>query len=119
LGGGTGMRTLPRNTIAPEDTSVKNNNSNKNFNITGALSNRPIIQKSLPPYEMDARVALRFRVDWSGKVLDGILVDISSGSPSFDQKVLMALQQWIFSALPGNRTNEIQEGVITFVFRGV
>jgi TonB family protein len=120
---GNRMETLSRNTVSPfngpADSSKSNNSKSSNFNITGALAHRPIVQKTLAAYEMDARVALRFRVDWSGRVLDGILVEISSGSPSFDQKVVAALKQWTFSRLSADRANEIQEGVITFVFKGV
>lgn len=117
------MGSSQRNTISDfGDSPVQTKSSSaksSNFNITGALAHRPIVQRSFAAYEMDARVALRFRVDWSGRVLDGILVEISSGSPSFDQKVIAALKEWIFSRLPGDRANEIQEGVITFIFKGV
>lgn len=122
-GGGTGnntLKALPRNAV-PADSGpagMKTVN-NSGFNITGPLANRPIAEKSFARYEIDARVALRFRVDWSGKVLDGILVEISSGNPTFDQKVIASLKKWLFSRLSGDRTNEIQEGVITFIFKGV
>jgi TonB family protein len=115
------MEALPRHHIQ-EDIPAASSMASKNgtgFNITGALANRPIISRKAPPYERDARVALRFRVDWSGHVLDGILIELSSGSPSFDNKVLEALKEWQFSKLPASRTNEIQEGVVTFVFKGV
>ena len=113
---------LPRRTVVQEAEVVKSDDKSSRgagFQITGALANRPIQKKELPPYEMDARVALRFRVDWSGHVMDGIIIEISSGSPTFDQKVLGALKNWLFSKLSGDRVNEIQEGVITFSFRGV
>jgi TonB family protein len=121
---GDTVSALPRNTVSAFDSPLQSSKANSamkssDFNITGALAHRPILQKSFAAYEMDARVALRFRVDWSGRVLDGILVEISSGSPSFDQKVVAALKEWSFSRLPSNRANEIQEGVITFVFKGV
>jgi TonB family protein len=119
--GSSSLEALPRNRITddiPSATSAASRNG-AGFNITGALANRPIISKKQPTYERDARVALRFRVDWSGHVLDGIIIELSSGSPTFDNKVLEALKEWQFSRLPSNRTNEIQEGVITFVFKGV
>jgi TonB family protein len=109
---------LPRNTTVDE-TMVRGAQRNGAFNITGALANRKVEHKNLPAYEMDARVALRFRVDWSGRVLDGIVVVVSSGSPTFDNKVVAELKNWVFNALPSERSNEIQEGVITFNFRGV
>src|SRR5262249_18649232 len=122
LGSGSNpLEALPRNRVqddVPAATSMASRNG-AGFNITGALANRAIVTKKLTAYERDARVALRFRVDWSGHVLDGILIELSSGSPSFDNKVLEALKEWQFSRLPANRTNEIQEGVITFVFKGV
>lgn len=118
-GGGGGMSTLPRNTVTDSVSSGGKSAYNSGFNITGALANRPIVSKVLAKYEIDGRVGLRFRVDWSGKVLDGIIVEISSGSPTFDQKVVAALQQWLFSRLPADKTNVIQEGMIVFVFKGV
>jgi TonB family protein len=119
--GSTTLEALPRNRVTdniPNATTMASK-SGAGYNITGALANRPIVSKKLTPYERDARVALRFRVDWSGHVLDGIIIEMSSGSPSFDNKVLQALKEWQFSRLPANRTNEIQEGVVTFVFKGV
>lgn len=119
--GSNALDALPRNHVQ-DDLPSANSMASRNgagFSITGALANRAVISKKLVPYERDARVALRFRVDWSGHVLDGILIELSSGSPSFDNKVLEALKEWQFSRLPANRTNEIQEGVITFVFKGV
>ena len=119
--GSRALESLSRNRVSDDGPSSSGLASNKGngFSITGALANRPILNKVLPAYEQNARVALRFRVDWSGKVLDGIIIEMSSGSPSFDNKVLMALKDWQFSRLPANRTNEIQEGVVTFVFKGV
>jgi TonB family protein len=125
--GGTGTGSSELNPLSrrgfQEDsapTGLKaNSNDQSGFSISGALANRPIQQKVLPPYEIDARVALRFRVDWSGRVLDGIIIEISSGNPTFDQKVLAALKQWLFSRLPANKTNEVQEGLISFKFKGV
>ncbi len=115
-GQGTGTGMLPRRQLTVQDT-VSNSSANGET-ITGELSRRPIREKSKPPYEMDARVALRFRVNAAGKVLDGIVVEVSSGSPSFDNKVIAALKKWIFSTLPAEKSNVIQEGVITFIFRG-
>jgi len=118
--GSSALESLSRNRVQDQITTTSAASRNgTGFNITGALANRPIVSKKQPAYERDARVALRFRVDWSGHVLDGIIIELSSGSPSFDNKVLEALKDWQFSRLPANRTNEIQEGVITFVFKGV
>jgi TonB family protein len=108
---------LPRRQLSIQET-VANTSRSNGETITGELSRRPIREKYKPPYEMDARVALRFRVNAVGKVLDGIVVEVSSGSPSFDNKVIAALKQWLFSALPAEKSNVIQEGVITFIFRG-
>jgi hypothetical protein len=121
---GSGSRTteiapLQRNTINEPASTSKSLNKDSGFNITGALANRAIVSRVKPKYEEDARVALKFRVDWAGAVLDGIVVVVSSGNPSFDQRVIGALKQWIFASLPSNRSNEIQEGIITFLFRGV
>lgn len=119
-GGSSGMasrRTLDLTEAAKGESASSQKGSG--YSITGALANRQVHKKQLPSYEMDTRVALRFRVDWSGHVLDGIIVEISSGNPSFDRKVMAALKQWMFSSLSTARSNEIQEGIITFVFRGV
>lgn len=119
--GSGGMQTLPRRSVAADTPAIGTSvsKSHPGFTITGALANRPIASKVLPPYTSDARVALRFRVDWSGKVLDGIIVEISSGNPSFDRQVIAALKQWLFSPLAASRTNEVQEGLVAFVFKGV
>jgi TonB family protein len=117
FGNGTGMAALPRNTVL--DLAATKLAKSGNFSIIGALANRKILQKTLPVYELDARVGLRFCVDVSGRVLEGILVEISSGSPTFDQKVMAAVKQWLFAPLSNERSNEIQEGVITILFRGV
>jgi hypothetical protein len=98
FGSGGGMQTLPRRSVAADAPAIGTSvsKSHPGFTITGALANRPIASKVLPLYTSDARVALRFRVDWSGKVLDGIIVEISSGSPSFDRQVIAAPKQWLF-----------------------
>jgi len=124
VGSGTGGSTamLPRRSVAAEPEVSKEAGGQMNgagFQILGALAHRPIIKKTLPAYETDARVALRFRVDSQGNVLDGILVETGSGNPSFDRKVIAALQQWIFNKLPPERAKEVQEGVIIFNFKGV
>jgi len=118
--GGTSMSTLSRNTAVGPTQTVRGPGGRKSaFSIQGALANRHIEGKTLPPYEFDSRVALRFRVNASGRVLHGIVLEVSSGYPSFDRKVMNALKKWIFSKLPSSRSNEVQEGVITFNFRGV
>jgi len=113
------VRALPRHTVDAAEPAGMKAARNSGFNITGALAHRGIRQKHLPGYEMDARVTLHFAVDWSGRVMDGIVVEISSGSPSFDQKVMDSLKRWMFVPLPEERANEVQEGNITFIFRGV
>ncbi|MFN0118220.1 MAG: energy transducer TonB [Elusimicrobiota bacterium] len=128
-GGSRGLMSLPRNEVASSDlatgsgnaSSGKSGSTNRDsrFAISGALANRPVQSKVFATYERDGRVSLRFKVDWRGRVLEGIVVEVSSGSPSFDQKVVTSLKQWLFNSLPTSRSNEIQEGVITFVFRGV
>lgn len=127
-GGGTGigatrMESLPRKDVVPSEPAGKKSASSgdKDFIITGALAGRGIMTKVKPKYEngFDGRVALKFAVDYSGRVLDGIVVVLSSGNPTFDQKVIASLKQWVFVPLDNGRTNEIQEGVITFIFRGV
>lgn len=119
-GGSSEIRAIPRNTISDRPAGTNTSVSkDTDYNIVGELRGRPVVQKVRAAYERDCRVALRFRVDWSGRVLDGILVEISSGSPSFDQKVINALRQWLFAKLPADRSSEVQEGVITFLFKGV
>ncbi len=118
-GGSTAM--LPRRTVAAEPVvsrSEGGSSSGAGFQIMGPLANRPIVKKVLPVYEVDGRVAIRFQVDSQGNVIS-TLIETGSGYPSYDKKVMAALQQWLFTKLPPERSKEVQEGVIIFTFKGV
>jgi TonB family protein len=121
-----GLDSLSRNTVdavqdsgSPAGGSKKTDTSMSRFKISGALAGRPVRFKTFPDYEMDCRVVLRISVDAAGHVLDGIIVDVSSGSPSFDKKVLQAMQRWMFDPLPSGQSGGNQTGVVTIRFRGV
>jgi TonB family protein len=114
FGGTPGM--LPRRQLSNVE-GVKNSGAGDGM-ISGELARRPVREKYRPAYEMDARVVLRFAVNAAGQVLDGIVVEISSGRPSFDNKVIEVLKKWLFVPLPAEQANVIQSGVITFIFRG-
>jgi TonB family protein len=119
---GTPMASLPRNVVGAGggdggEAVSGGRGSKQPFSIQG-LEGRQIFEKVIPKITQDIRAAFRFRVDWKGRVLHGIEVVISSGFPSLDNKLLDALLKWVFSPLPQKRANEIQEGIITFRFKG-
>lgn len=91
--------------------------------ITGALANRKIIRKIIPPFPewakrqgVSATVALRFTVMENGVVRENVVVVRTSGSGEWDRLVIEALKQWQFAALENSGIRLDQSGVITFQF---
>ncbi len=91
--------------------------------ITGALANRKIINKIIPPFPewakrqgVSATVALRFTVMENGVVRENVVVVRTSGSGEWDRLVIEALKQWQFAALENSGIRLDQSGVITFQF---
>jgi TonB family protein len=91
--------------------------------ITGALANRQIVKKVIPPFPewakrqgVGATIALRFTVMENGVVKETVIVERTSGSVEWDQMVIAALKNWKFVVLPLSGTRLDQSGVITFQF---
>jgi len=91
--------------------------------ITGPLSNRTILHKSIPQFPLWAKrqgvgatISIKFTVMESGKVKEIAIVQHTSGSSDWDQLVVKALKQWKFAALEKTDIRHDQTGVITFQF---
>jgi TonB family protein len=91
--------------------------------ITGALANREILKKVIPPFPrwakiqgVSAQIALRFTVMENGVVKENVIIERTSGSLQWDQMVIAALKNWQFVPLAQKGVREDQTGVITFKF---
>lgn len=91
--------------------------------ITGALANRGIEKKVIPPFPewakrqgVGATISLRFTVMENGVVKETVIVERTSGSVEWDQMVIAALKNWKFVPLPLSGMRLDQSGVITFQF---
>ncbi len=91
--------------------------------ITGALANREIVKKIIPPFPpwakrqgVGATIALRFTVMENGTVKENVIIERTSGSSQWDQMVIAALKNWKFAALTTSGIRQDQTGVITFQF---
>jgi TonB family protein len=89
------------------------------YTIEGEISKRRIIYKLLPQYpkgqEVETKVRVRIFVAPDGRIERMVLV--KKGGDIFDKITLNALREWKFEKLPPNLPQEIQEGVITFVYK--
>jgi TonB family protein len=95
----------------------------KGFEISGPLTNRPIVYKVIPEYPAWAEeqgimgsVRLYFTVDSGGNVRSNIRVTKTTGYPALDQLGIDALKQWKFSPLQSEDEGKGQWGIITFNF---
>jgi TonB family protein len=91
--------------------------------ITGALANRKIVEKVIPPFPkwakrqgVGATISLQFTVMEDGTVKENVIIQRTSGSLQWDQMVIAALKNWKFVPLPGKGLRQDQTGVITFQF---
>lgn len=91
--------------------------------ITGALANREVIKKVIPPFPrwakiqgVGATISLRFTVMENGTVKENVIIERTSGSLQWDQMVISSLKNWQFVALTKKGVREDQTGVITFQF---
>ncbi|MBN2367193.1 MAG: TonB family protein [Calditrichaeota bacterium] len=91
--------------------------------ITGALANRKIIKKVIPPFPqwakrqgVGATISLRFTVMENGTVKETVITERTSGSSQWDQMVIAALKDWRFEPLSTSGVRKDQTGVITFQF---
>ncbi len=125
-GGSPGGRGLAGTDPGGSGSGVGGGSGRVPFEITGALSNRKILQSVLPPYPDWARekgliatVGLEFSVSHTGVVKKNITVQRSSGYPLMDEVAMTALLKWRFAPLPEAQYGEEQTGVITFKFRAL
>ncbi len=96
--------------------------SNKGFDITGPLNNRPILNKVIPQYPAWAEeqgiigsVRIWFTVTADGHVRSNMRVTKTTGYPELDKLALDALKQWRFAGY--NSDDEASQwGIITFTF---
>lgn len=91
--------------------------------ITGALANRAILKKLIPPFPLWARkqgvgatISLRFTVMEDGNVKENIIIERTSGSGDWDRMVVEVLKQWEFVSLTKSDVRHDQTGLITFQF---
>lgn len=93
------------------------------FPIHGALKDRPVDHQEIPEYPEWARkrgiessVQFQFSVTADGRVKDTIEVVKGTGYPELDELARRALLRWIFSPLPPEKGNLVQDGIIEFRF---
>ncbi|MBI5244053.1 MAG: TonB family protein [Elusimicrobia bacterium] len=94
----------------------------KGVEIEGPLRDRQVVASSIPPFPqwakdqglVEADVAIRFYVDFSGRVLENIRVEKTSGFGRLDRLVIEHLKAWRFAPVDPSAGN--QWGVITFRF---
>jgi TonB family protein len=108
--------------IPLDETKSKPKTTTQTF-ITGPLSNRIILHKSIPKFPLWAKkqgvgatISIQFTVMENGKVKEIAIVQHTSGSSEWDQLVVKALKQWKFAALDKTDVRHDQTGVITFQF---
>jgi TonB family protein len=90
--------------------------------ITGPLSSRRIVRKTIPAFPRWARkqgigatISLQFAVMEDGTVKENVIVARTSGSKAWDDEVTKALKTWQFVPLKTQGRTD-QSGVITFQF---
>ena len=88
------------------------------FKISGEIAKRGILWKKLPKYPkgLQKEVALRFKflVLPDGSVRS--IIPLQKGDPRLEKITITALYKWKFAPLPPS-SQEIQEGVITFIYK--
>ena len=90
--------------------------------IEGPLSDRQVVSASVPQFPpwakeqgvVESAVAIRFTVDPSGKVLETMRVERTSGFGRMDRLAMEHLKLWRFA--PVNASEGNQWGIITFRF---
>lgn len=88
--------------------------------LSGPIKERKITKKVIPPYPKWARrkgvfgtVSFKFWVTPDGFVKERVVLLYSSGYPELDKIAERALKQWKFEPI---ETDEIQWGIVTFIF---
>jgi outer membrane biosynthesis protein TonB len=88
------------------------------FTISGEVSKRAILWKQLPRYPrgLQREVTLKFRffVSPDGSVRD--IVPLQKGDPRLERVTIDALSGWKFAPISAD-SRELQEGVITFIYK--
>ncbi|MFH1618979.1 MAG: TonB family protein [bacterium] len=94
----------------------------KPVEIEGPLSGRKVLKAYTPAFPewgrekgiLEASVSIKFFVDSSGKVMENMTVERTSGYGALDRLAMDALKKWLFAPLSG--LPQKQWGVITFRF---
>lgn len=93
------------------------------FPIHGELKDRGIDHQEVPEMPEWARkkgiessVKMRFSVTPDGRVKDNIELIRTSGYPELDELARTSLLRWVFTRLPPEKGNVVQDGVIEFKF---
>lgn len=110
------IRAAPRS-LTPEER-VK-----ELFPIHGALKDRGVDRQEIPEYPEWARkkgiessVKFRFSVTADGRVKENIEIVKGSGYTELDELARTALLRWVFTKLPPEKGNLVQDGIIEFRF---
>ncbi|MEM9996230.1 MAG: TonB family protein [Bacteroidota bacterium] len=85
------------------------------FSLEG-LDRTPLSTPLPPNPGARGTVAIRVTVDPSGRVVQALPAR-RGGDPRLDRAALQALRSWRFDALPAEVPQELQSGIVTFVFR--
>ncbi|MEM8557401.1 MAG: TonB family protein [Bacteroidota bacterium] len=85
------------------------------FSLEG-LDRTPLSAPLPPNPGARGTVAIRVTVDPSGRVVQALPAR-RGGDPRLDRAALQALRSWRFDALPTEVPQELQSGIVTFVFR--
>jgi|GEM_PF-2544603 len=88
------------------------------FTISGEVSKRGILWKELPQYPagLQREVTLRFRFFVSSDGTVHSIIPLQKGDPELEEITIAALHKWKFTPLPPP-SQEVQEGVITFIYK--
>jgi TonB family protein len=120
--GGTGIG-IPGASLPVVPAIVRRSGPKKPmFQITGALANRAVLEKTIPEYPewareqgIEAAVTLQFTVNAEGLVKENILVARTSGYPAMDKLAIDALKKWKFVPLPPDQFQD-EIGAMTMNF---
>jgi TonB family protein len=93
------------------------------FPIHGVLKDRGVDRQEIPEYPEWARkkgiessVKFRFSVTADGRVKENIEIVKGSGYTELDELARTALLRWVFTRLPPEKGNLVQDGIIEFRF---
>ncbi len=105
--------------IVKETPSLGDAIESKLYTITGEISKRRVINKVIPTYpegyNIQTEVSYELFVTPDGHIQRIRIV--KRGGEVFNKITLDALRQWRFEKLPPNLPQEIQSGIITFIYR--